>query len=307
MGKQVKRNYKDSLFRFIFSAPEHKAYVLSLYNSLNGSDYTDPGQMELITIDGALFLSVKNDVACLIADVMLFMEHQSTNTPNMPYRCLEYYMESSKKFIVSHGLRMHSSAVQKIPAPSFYVLYNGREEVPESYEMYLSDMFADKQKADIELTVHVLNINYGKNTELMENCRPLYEYAWLIDRMRTMVRGRTKEDLEWIVPAVLDAMPEDFILKGFLKENGEVVMAEFASNMTFESISEDRYEAGRQSGIQEGTGQKQAEMLAAQHAWNLSRGMAAEESVRLMAEMYSLSEEEVRSALEEQQNADAYV
>ncbi|MDE5699772.1 MAG: hypothetical protein K2I96_20575 [Lachnospiraceae bacterium] len=31
---------------------------------------------------------------------------------------------------------------------------------------------------DIQVRVRMININYGKNKELMEACRPLVDYAW---------------------------------------------------------------------------------------------------------------------------------
>ena len=35
------RQYKDRLFNFIFGAEENKAWTLSLYNAVNGSNYRD--------------------------------------------------------------------------------------------------------------------------------------------------------------------------------------------------------------------------------------------------------------------------
>ena len=43
MGMKLKRNYKDTVFRMLFSKPET---MLSLYNALNGSQYTDASEME---------------------------------------------------------------------------------------------------------------------------------------------------------------------------------------------------------------------------------------------------------------------
>lgn len=34
--------YKDSLFVFLFGSEKRKKYTLSLYNALNGTNYTDP-------------------------------------------------------------------------------------------------------------------------------------------------------------------------------------------------------------------------------------------------------------------------
>lgn len=37
-----------------------------------------------------------------------------------------------------------------------------------------------REDPDITVRVRTLNINYGQDQELMDSCRPLAEYAWLI-------------------------------------------------------------------------------------------------------------------------------
>ena len=39
----IRRTYKDTVFRDLFGSPERRDYALSLYNTLNGTDYRDPG------------------------------------------------------------------------------------------------------------------------------------------------------------------------------------------------------------------------------------------------------------------------
>ena len=45
------RQYQDRLFKAIFGREEHKDWLLSLYNALNGSSYTDPSAIEINTIE----------------------------------------------------------------------------------------------------------------------------------------------------------------------------------------------------------------------------------------------------------------
>lgn len=47
---QANREYRDRLFKFIFGNPENRAWTLSLYNAINGSDYTDASQIRYTTI-----------------------------------------------------------------------------------------------------------------------------------------------------------------------------------------------------------------------------------------------------------------
>ena len=62
-GYRVHRNYKDGLFRLLFSKKED---ALELYNALNGSSYKDPELIEITTIEGAIYMGIKNDLSFLI-------------------------------------------------------------------------------------------------------------------------------------------------------------------------------------------------------------------------------------------------
>ena len=76
----------------------------------------------------------------------------------------------------------------------------------------LSDAYDGE--GDIEVRVTMLNINYGKNQQLMDACKPLKEYAWLVDTVRRY--QNEKMDLDAAVDAAIDEMPDDFVIKPFL-------------------------------------------------------------------------------------------
>ena len=57
------REYKDTLFRMIFSDEKN---LLSLYNAMNGTDYQNPEELEIVTLENAIYMGMKNDVAFLI-------------------------------------------------------------------------------------------------------------------------------------------------------------------------------------------------------------------------------------------------
>ena len=86
----VEKKHKDRLFNFIFGREEHKDWTLSLYNAVNGSDYTDPELVDFNTLDGILYLGMNNDTSFLISDIMNIYEHQASYNPNMPLRMMEY-------------------------------------------------------------------------------------------------------------------------------------------------------------------------------------------------------------------------
>ena len=72
----VNKEYKDRLFNFIFGNPENRKWTLSLYNAINGSDYTDENAIEINTIKEVLYLGMHNDTSFLLSDTMNIYEHQ---------------------------------------------------------------------------------------------------------------------------------------------------------------------------------------------------------------------------------------
>ncbi len=79
----LNRNHKDVLFRFIFKKPKD---LLSLYNALNGTDYTDVSDLTVTTLEDIVYMSYKNDISFILGSEMSLFEHQSTFNPNMPLR-----------------------------------------------------------------------------------------------------------------------------------------------------------------------------------------------------------------------------
>ena len=179
--EQPKANvkYKDTIFRMLFSEPEH---LLSLYNAVTGKDYRDPDALNVVTLENAVYMGMKNDLA-FIVDMGLFLyEHQSTYNPNMPLRDL-FYISGEYQKLVNHK-SLYSSALQKIPAPNFIVFYNGTRKKEDRWENLLSEAFEHLEgKPNLELRVVTLNINEDHNRELMEQCKILREYAQYVAKV----------------------------------------------------------------------------------------------------------------------------
>lgn len=88
---KVNRKYKDSLFRMLFGTD--KKVALELYNAVNGTDYTDVGELEINTLGDVIYMKMKNDMSFLFGSILNLYEHQSTPNPNMPLRGLMYMSE----------------------------------------------------------------------------------------------------------------------------------------------------------------------------------------------------------------------
>jgi len=174
--------YKDSLFRFIFKEREE---LLSLFNAVNDTNYDNPEDLEINTLENAIYMSMKNDVSCVLDMRMELYEHQSTINPNMPLRDLFYVSKLYEKYIARRNKDIYSRTLIKLPAPKFIVLYNGIDEQPERKVMMLSDAFSvDTGEINLELKVLQLNINPGCNEELKKNCPTLFEYVCYVSKVR---------------------------------------------------------------------------------------------------------------------------
>ena len=73
-----------------------KKLLLGLYNALNGSNYTNEDELELVTLENAIYMSMKNDLAFILDSGLTLYEHQSTPNPNMPLRDLFYVSNEVK-------------------------------------------------------------------------------------------------------------------------------------------------------------------------------------------------------------------
>ena len=95
----INREYKDRLFSFLFGDNSRKEWTLSLYNAINGSNYSDPDELEINTLEEVLFMGMKNDVSFIIGGHINLYAHQSSYNPNMPVRELIYLGHLYSKYI----------------------------------------------------------------------------------------------------------------------------------------------------------------------------------------------------------------
>ena len=247
----VIRNYRDTLFRMLY---RDKKRLLSLFNAVNGTHYDNPDDLTITTLEGVLYLGMKNDVSCIIDMMMQLYEHQSTVNPNMPLRNLFYVSDLLQKYIYEEGLDIYSRKQIKIPTPKFVVFYNGDEEQPERKEIRLSKAFsANTGETNMELVVLQININKGQNEELKAACKTLQEYAEFTERAR---EHRKEMELEDAIRTTIDECIRDGILKDFLLKNKAEVyhmcLYEFDVELHERVLREEEREEGRLEGRREG-------------------------------------------------------
>ena len=264
----ARRDYKDQLFRFIFSKPE---WALQLYNALCMTDYNDPSQIVFTTIGNYLYLGMRNDVSFTIGTDMMIWEHQSTFNANMPVRFLPYAGSLFSKYLGNADSKFYGTKLQAIPIPLCYCFYNGEMDKPDMEVLRLSDAYnmsieriakngmvrnfrgkelLEGMTASIEVAVIMVNINHDKNRDFLKACKPLEEYSWLVAEVR---RNRaTYGDLTFSINRALDAMPEDFVIWSFLMEHRMEVFSMLYEDFNAQVVWQGGFEGGMDKGLEKG-------------------------------------------------------
>ena len=245
----AKRSYKDSLFRMLFQEPRQ---LLDLFNAVNGTDYQNPQDLEIVTLENAIYLNMKNDLAFLIDSHLSLYEHQSTYNPNMPLRILLYAAREYQKLIKDDSL--YASALLKLPTPHFVVFYNGERNMPERTVLRLSDAYEKPaEKPDLELSVTVLNINSGFNESLKETCSLMGEYMQYVERVRHYTKTR---HLDQAVSKAVDDCIQEGILAEFLTSWKSEVIAmsifEYDEKREKKKLLQTERKYARLEGLEEG-------------------------------------------------------
>lgn len=167
----IYRNHKDGVAYKLFSG---KKESLSLYNCIMKTDYTNPDELEVVTLNSAIYIGRKNDNAIILHFNMLLTEFQTTFNPNMPLRTLIYVANEYEKYIAEHELNLYSEYIQEIPTPHFVTLYYGSTKQPEKQILKLSSAYKCKgENPELELMVTQYNVNPSYNEELKRRCPEL--------------------------------------------------------------------------------------------------------------------------------------
>ncbi len=239
------RNYKDTVFRTLFS---DKHELLSLYNSINGTNYCNIDDLSITTLGNAIYMTVKNDISFVIDMRLNMYEHQSSVNPNIPLRDLDYVSRSYSKFFRNKDI--YSPRRIQLPNPKFIVFYNGENEQPARKEMRLSEAYIHKEdNPSLELIVTQININPGYNDELLDNCPTLKQYMLYVDKIRMYQKTMPLEDA---VTRAVNECIDTGILADFLKMNKAEVITMSIYEYDAKLHEKTMIEIGREEGREEG-------------------------------------------------------
>ena len=247
----AKRTYKDSLFRNMFN---NKARLRKLYRALSGCD-VDTRDIEINTLRGTFFSDVKNDISFRVGDrFVILLEQQSTWNRNMPLRFLWYLARLYRNYVPKD--MQYRKALVRLPAPEFYVLYNGREPQKDYQVLHLEDAFSEQSHGDSRLCLDVpcYNVNYASGREVLQKCYELRSYSAFIAKVRE--KADSGVNLETAIrEAIAYCINNDFMADYFRENESEVldmVSAKWDWNEAMRVSNEENYEEGKRDGEKTG-------------------------------------------------------
>ena len=155
--------------------------------------------------------------------------------------------------------------------------------MPDEQVLRLSDSFPEGAVSDVEVRVRMLNINHGRNLNIVDSCAPLSEYSFLIAEIRevykaqclqkfgesSVPKGTPKEIKSQIlmesVDLGLNRLPEDAIICPFLmKHRAEVknmLLTEYNEAKAMKLFFLDGERKGIKKGLKEGRNLSYYEMV----------------------------------------------
>ena len=251
---KTNKKFKSSVFSLLFSEPD---LLRELYCALDGVSLPLDAPVSINTLEDVLFKDLINDISFEIdGKLVVLIEHQSTINENMALRFLMYIGRVYEK--ITEGRDIYARNPIKIPAPEFFVLYNGVDPYPDEKYIKLSESFeklenlglSEKDFPALELTVRVININEGRNEALAARCKKLAEYSAFIAKVRSFEKELGSLN-EAIKKAVIYCQKHD-ILREFLELHATEVLNMLYTEWNWDDALAVAREEGREDGLEEG-------------------------------------------------------
>ena len=274
------RKYQDSLFRFLFGTHRNREFTLSLYNTLNHTDYTNADDIEFVTLnDDMFFVNMKDDVGFIIYDQL-----KSGWNENIPLQFLLFCTDELRRKMNEEGQKPARNPKITIPFIRCVLFYSGDKKVDDGTVLCLSDnMYPNHDDPDVEVKVRVYNI--GRNIDLLNQCQPVKEYSLIITDIKDlMAEGLDREDA---IRTALSKVDSSYVLYPIVCSEYDEVRDMLNREYTLEEALNDRLEEGRR--------EKTMEFIVAMLKKKMSLGdiielsNASQETIREVAHQNGLS------------------
>ena len=139
----------------------------------------------------------------------------------------------------------YRSKMVKIPAPKFYVLYNGSKDEPEHCIMRLSEAFEGKSHS-LELVADSYNINFAKGKKILDSCYELRCYSVFVAKVQEYLAA--KQNLTQAIKSAIRYCRDNELMKEYFKEHEREVL----DMVTFKWDDKRAREIAKEEGLEEG-------------------------------------------------------
>lgn len=154
-------------------------------------------------------------------------------------------------YIEKRELPIYGSVLVKLPTPKYIVFYNGTSKREPIEKLKLSDAFIHEDiNHEFEWTATMINLNEGKNEELLSKCTPLADYMTLINRINHY--KKIEVTLRDAVERAINECIEENVLADFLQKHKGDVMSTCLTEFNEKAFINGFLEEGRAEGRAEG-------------------------------------------------------
>ena len=295
-NKMLRRQHRDTLFSHLFSKPK---YFLQLLRECRQFP-VELGEHDIseFRLNSRYFKrKSRNDVSFITKDnrLIILVEHQSTICQNLALRLLFYYIELVQMWIKINKIDFYGTkAIPPLPAPEFYVAYNGKSRLTQSKSTFSLKGFS----INIDVEVNIIDIRFDsiKEKTAADNALAGYSFFYKIFD-ETLKKGMTGEEA---FEHARDMCIKHGYLKGIIEKGSMImdyksyffdyeiqVMERMKSEAREEGLEEGRAEgiaAGREEGREEGRVEgilKLAELIKA--------GVMIDDAVARICDEYSIA------------------
>ena len=300
IGEKPQRNHKDSTFCLLFSEPQR---AIELYNAVTGENLPPDTELTYTTLKNAIYIDRNNDLSFVVNDRYLVMsECQSTINMNIPMRCLGYVNRTLENLAGREVL--YGRNLVKFPAPEFYVFYVGREAWSRKTLRLSESFLVEPKENSLELVVNLINLNYNKDSEILQRSPSLLGYSKLLYHIQEELSANGG-DLKQAIDTAVKACMDEGLIADFLHKHSKEVTGMLFEEITVEEFAEIRareaYADGEKAGYDKGekAGRAEGEKSglargAAQEKREIAKSMKAKGlEIAMIAELTGLTSEEI--------------
>lgn len=256
--KMNQRERRMHLFQVLFGSEDRKDLALELCRAMGHMDDCNPEDIEIRIVEDFVFIERKREFLILFENLNL---HETTDPgkQDLPLKLLWCAALLYEMYLCFCDRKNIMNEKAELPSLRLVVLHHGRNGEPANRILKLSELFAKccwESEPDLKTQVHILNVDYKSGARILEECKPLRDYSFLVEAYRSGRPG--KGDVRAVNDAI-DEMEEGPVrdyLKGRRSEVIGMLITEYdeerAEQRLYQKAWEDGQKDGMEAGLREG-------------------------------------------------------